>query len=240
MAARRSKVAPDPRKVIGYIRVSKDEQALGPEAQKAAIQAWCVAHGATVVAEFEDLGVRGATPLEKRIGLNEALDALTAQGAGVLLVAKRDRLARDVIVSAVVERLVERQGARVMAADGTGNGDSPEAELMRRIVDAFSVYERMVIAGRTRAALRVKKLKGERVGGVPLGFRLSADPGRIEPDAGEQEVIAIVRQLRGDGLSLRQIDEELRARGHRPRGGGSFHVQTLANILRPEAVACAV
>jgi len=66
--------------------------------------------------------------------------ALTAQGAGVLLVAKRDRLARDVIVSAVVERLVERQGARVMAADGTGNGDSPEAELMRRIADAFSVY----------------------------------------------------------------------------------------------------
>ena len=98
----------------------------------------------------------------------------------------------------------------------------------------------MTIAGRTRAALRVKKLRGERVGGVPLGFRLSADVSRIEPDSGEQEVLALVRQLRGDGLSLRQIDVELRARGHQPRGGGHWHVQTLANILRPEAVACAV
>ena len=86
----------------------------------------------------------------------------------------------------------------------------------------------------------MKEPRGERVGGVPLGFRLSADVSRIEPDAGEQKVIALVRQLRGDGLSLRRIDKELRARGHRPRGGGSFHVQTLANILRPEAVACAV
>ena len=101
-------------------------------------------------------------------------------------------------------------------------------------------YERMVIAARTRAALRVKKLRGERVGAVPLGYRLSADVSRIEPDSGEQEIIALVRQLRGDGLSLRQIDVELRARGHRPRGGGHWHVQTLANILRPEAVACAV
>jgi DNA invertase Pin-like site-specific DNA recombinase len=199
-----------------------------------------VAHGATVVAEFEDLGVRGATPLGKRVGLNEALDALTAQRAGVLLVATRDRLARDVIVSAVVERLVERQGARVMAAEGPGNGDSPEAELMRRIVDAFASYERMIIAARTRAAVRVKKLRGVRIGGVPLGFRLSADPCRIEPDSGGQGVIGLVRQLRSHGLSLRQIDEELRARGHRPRGGGHWHVQTLANISRPEAVVCAV
>jgi hypothetical protein len=39
MGARRRKVTADPKKVVGYIRVSKDEQALGPEAQKAAIQA---------------------------------------------------------------------------------------------------------------------------------------------------------------------------------------------------------
>jgi hypothetical protein len=37
----------------------------------------------------------------------------------------------------MVERLAERDGARVHAADGTAEGDGPEAVLMRRIVDAW-------------------------------------------------------------------------------------------------------
>jgi len=66
-----------------------------------------------------------------------ALAALKEHNASVLLVAKRDRLARDVLVAAMVERLAERTGARVVAADGTAEGDGPEAVLMRRIVDAL-------------------------------------------------------------------------------------------------------
>lgn len=240
MAARRRKTTPDPRKVVGYVRVSTDEQALGPEAQKEALRAWCSANGAVLLVVHEDIGVSGATPLEKRPGLNLALDALGEHGAGVLLVAKRDRLARDVIIGAVVERLVERQGARVLSADGTGNGDGPEQQLMRHLVMAFASYERLVIGARTKAALRVKKARGERVGAVPLGYRLSPGGERIEPDPGEQRVIALVHQLRETGLSLRQIDEELRARGHRPRRGDHFHVQTLANVLKSDAVAVAV
>ncbi len=232
MSPKRRRASADPRTVVGYVRVSTDEQALGPQAQRESLRAWCESNDASLVTVHEDIGVSGATPLEKRPGLNAALDALAEHAAGVLLVAKRDRLARDVIVGAVVERLVERQGARILAADGTGNGDGPEHALMRHLVMAFASYERALVGARTRAALRVKKARGERVGAVPLGFRLSADGGHIEPDSGEQEVIALVRQLRGDGLSLRQIDGELRARGHRPRGGGQWHVQTLTNMLR--------
>jgi site-specific DNA recombinase len=240
MATRRRKATTDPKKVVGYVRVSTDEQALGPEAQREAMRVWCKANGAAMVAIHEDIGVSGGTPVEKRPGLNLALDALTAEAAGVLLVAKRDRLARDVLIGAVIERLVERLGARVLAADGTGNGDGPEQQLLRRLVDCFGEYERMVIGARTKAALRVKKARGERVGAVPLGYRLSADVSRIEPDAGEQEVISIVHALRDDGLSLRAIDEEIRARGHRPRGGGHWHVQTVLNLLRAEATGYAV
>ena len=42
----------------------------------------------------------------------------------MLLVAKRDRLARDVIVGAVVERMAERAGARVLSADEVGKSPS--------------------------------------------------------------------------------------------------------------------
>ena len=35
---------------------------------------------------------------------------------------------------------MERQGARVVSADGAGEGDSPEAALMRRLIDAIASY----------------------------------------------------------------------------------------------------
>jgi DNA invertase Pin-like site-specific DNA recombinase len=238
VATRRRKTKADPKKVVGYVRVSTDEQALGPEAQKEAIRAWCEAHDARLCAVHEDIGVSGGTPVEKRPGLNLALDALAEHGAGVLLVAKRDRLARDVLIGAVAERLVERLGARVLAADGTGNGDGPEQQLMRHLINAFAEYERMVIGARTKAALRVKKQRGERVGAVPIGFRVSEDdPSRLEKHPREQAAITLIHELREQGLSLRAIDKELRRQGFRSRGGKRWHVQTLANILRAGEVA---
>jgi hypothetical protein len=78
-----------------------------------------------------------------RPGLTDALDGLVVDGAGVLLVAKRDRLARDLIIGAVVERMAERAGARVLSADEVGNGSGPEDQLMRHLLSAFSEYEKL-------------------------------------------------------------------------------------------------
>ncbi len=57
MARRRNKRDTDPKKVIGYIRVSTDEQALGPDAQRDALNAWCERHEARLLAIHEDIGV---------------------------------------------------------------------------------------------------------------------------------------------------------------------------------------
>lgn len=171
-----------------------------------------------MVAVFEDHGVSGGAELDRRPGLLAALDALTVNGAGVLLVAKRDRLARDVVVAAMVERLVERGGARVLAADGTGNGEGPEAMLMRGIVDVFAQYERALIRSRTKAALAVKKARGERVGQVPWGMRVSGDGVRLEYDPVTGPAVEAARGLRRQGKSLRAIMSALE--GFAP---GSIH-----------------
>jgi DNA invertase Pin-like site-specific DNA recombinase len=72
----------------------------------------------------------------------------------------------------MVERLVERAGARVCTADGIAAGESPEALLMRRIVDAFAEYERLAIQARTKAALAVKRSRRERISRQPpYGWR---------------------------------------------------------------------
>ena len=95
------------------------------------------------------------------------MDTLPVEGAGLLVVSKRDRLARDVVVAAMIERLAERIGAKVVSAAGEGEGDDPASELLRRIVAALSAYERALTRQRTRQALQVKKERGERVGGIP-------------------------------------------------------------------------
>jgi DNA invertase Pin-like site-specific DNA recombinase len=220
-----------PASVVVYLRVSTEDQNLGPDAQRAACARWAAANGARIVSTHEDLGVSGAAPLDERPGLLAAVEALKAHGAGVLLVAKRDRLARDVVLAAMVERLAERHGARILAADGTGNGEGPEAQLMRGIVDVFAQYERALIRARTKAALAVKRTRGEKTGGaVPYGSRIAADGVHLEADPDEAAVVARARALRAEGLTLRAVAARLEAEGFTPRGGGRWHPQTVANI----------
>lgn len=232
--ARRARTSTDPRTVVGYIRVSTEEQHLGPEAQRAALDAWCNAHGATLVAVHLDLGVSGGAPLDRRPALLAALDSVTDHGAGVLLVAKRDRLARDVVLAAMVERLAERHGARVQSADGTGNGEGPEAMLMRGIVDLFAQYERAVIRARTRSALAVKRSKGERTGQVPYGYRLADDGTHLEVDPTEQRVVNLIAALRADGVSYRAIADRLNS-DDVPSRGERWHHTTIHRVASRDA-----
>jgi DNA invertase Pin-like site-specific DNA recombinase len=231
MARTPKRPATDPRSAVAYLRVSTDEQHLGPEAQRAALTAWAAREGVTIVAWHTDAGVSGAAPLTERPAMLAALGDLRAHGAGVLAVAKRDRLARDVMAAAMIDRLTLDAGARVVSAAGEGTeGDDPAAVLMRRMVDAFAEYERAVIAARTRAALAVKKARGESTGEAPYGYR--AEAGRLVKDADEQAVIARVRQARAEGLTVREIAEGLRLAGVCSRGGRPIATSAVGVLVK--------
>src|ERR1700722_3006426 len=139
----------DPRLAIGYLRVSTDKQDLGPEAQQASLADWARREGRGIIDTFLDKGVSGKLELEDRPGLVAALAAIAQHGAGVLLVAKRDRLARDVEVASLIERSVRGLGACVITADGIAPGDTPSDKFMRQMQDSVSEYERALIGLRT-------------------------------------------------------------------------------------------
>jgi DNA invertase Pin-like site-specific DNA recombinase len=80
----------NPLLAVATIRVSKDSQQLGPDAQRASIEAWAAREGVQVVAWHVDHGVCSVTPIDARPGLVGALAALREHGAGVLVCAKRD------------------------------------------------------------------------------------------------------------------------------------------------------
>jgi len=181
-----------------------------------------------------DTGISGGSDLADRPALLAALGELRARRAGIFAVAKRDRLARDVAVAASVERAVGSAGARIVSADGAGNGDSPSDALMRGILDVFSAHERMVIRARTKAALQAKRAKGERAGTVPFGFTADAS-GRLSPCGAEQAVIDAVRSLRAAGLAFRAIETELARRGLTSRTGRPFGIKQVFRMSQAAA-----
>ena len=186
-----------------------------------------------VVSVGEALGERGIDAGGSECG---DLDAHAAIGLGVHADSRRVGRGRSANHAAVAVRrgdreLAERDGATIRTADGTGEGDAPEAVLMRRIVDAFAEYERLLIRARTKAALAVKKVRGERTGDIPYGSRLASDGVHLEQHDAEQQMIEMVKRHRDSGLSLRAIGARLDATGIRPRGGGRWHPQTVANVL---------
>ncbi|HEY1954374.1 MAG TPA: recombinase family protein [Polyangiaceae bacterium] len=222
----------DSRIAVAYVRVSTSEQRNGPEAQRAAIEAWAAREGVDVAAWCTDQGLSGGKAVEARPGLLSAIAALSEHGAGILIVAKRDRVARDVVIAATVERVAADKGAIVVSAAGEGNGTDPASQFMRTVIDGAAAYERALIRARTKAALAAKASRGERVGAVPYGFRVAADGVRLESVIAEQATIATARALRAD-RSLREVAAALTRRGLFSRSGRPFAASQVQRMLSP-------
>ena len=241
-----------------YLRVSTDDQAesgAGLKAQADACLALAAREGWDVVGStpdepgttatrgpghFADEGVSGGKSLGERPALMAALDALD-DGGGVLLVAKRDRLGRDPIVVAMIEARAAKLGVRIVSAAGEGTeGNDPSNVLMRRMIDAFAEYERLIIKARTRAALRAKQHRGERTGRVPFGFDLCpVDPRRskggnpiaLVPNPAEQAIVLEIRAQAAAGITPARIAADLRARGVPTKTGAPWSNMAVRRIL---------
>lgn len=228
-------------RAVCYLRVSTDEQAdsgAGLQGQLDACRSHAERAGRELVGPFADEGVSGAAPLDRRPGLMEAIGAL--EPGDVLLVAKRDRLGRDPIAVAMIEAAVARRRARVVSAAGEGtDGDGPSDVLMRRMVDAFAEYERLVIKARTKAALGAKRRRGERTGRIPFGYDLVDDgrrskaglPCALVPNLIEQEVVAEIRARAAGGIPPATIAAELRRRGVPTKTGAAWSNMAVRRIL---------
>ena len=214
-----------PSKVIAYLRVSTQEQSNGLAVQRAEIERWAAARSAEVSVWFEDR-ISGTTSIDQRPALLLALAAL--KRGDVLVVQKRDRIARDAFVASMVDRTVKGSKASIACAQG-GDGDDANAVFMRHVLDAASQFEVAMIRARTKAALAVKKSRGEVVGTVPYGFR--REGAALVEDAAEQVVIECVRGFAAAGLSQRAIVAELSAAAHVARSGKAFQKTQVQRIL---------
>lgn len=238
---RRQRAKNDPKTAVAYLRVSTDRQEHGPEAQRAALESWAAREKIAIVQWFSEEDVSGGDEIEDRPELQAALAALRTRNAGCLVAAKRDRLARDVVIARVIGVQAAANGASVVTADGMSDVEGrPDTFLKQGISDLFAEHERRTIVDRTVQALAVMRRKGYRTGKVPYGFRISRSgpPSKrsgksltLELDAREQEICTYIVRRTAEGWSTRQIERDLRAREVTNRAGGYIMQTQIQRII---------
>ena len=222
-------------KLVAYVRVSSvdaSEQEPSATEQERVIQQWAQTSGHAVIDTYRDVGVSGANGIEGRVALPLALDALPE--ADGIVVVRLDRLARDLMVQEVVlarvwgmeKRLWTTDQGEVMADDPS----DPYRTAMRQMTGVFSQLERSMASLRMHGGRRRKAARHGYVGGPQRYGQAVADKD-YQSDAGEQAVITLMRQLRGRGLSWREVAAALDARGVPAQRGGAWHANTARRIL---------
>ena len=216
--------------IVTYLRVSTDRQGksgLGMEAQREAVARFIAAEGLDVLGEFVEVETgKGSDALERRPKLRDAL-ALARRNKAAVVVAKLDRLSRDV---AFIAGLMSHRVPFIVAELG-----ADADPFMLHIYAALAQKERAMIADRTRVALAAKKAQGARLGNptnLAEAQALGAAAGRAGADAFAANVLPVVRDLQAAGLvTVRALADALNLRGIRTARGGEWHVSTVRNLL---------
>lgn len=204
-------------KVIGYIRVSTDEQASHGHslaAQESKLRAYAQLYELDLVEVLVDAGHSAKSM--KRPGLQQALVALESGRAGGLLIAKLDRLTRSVRdLGLLLDTYFERRFS-LMCVGEQLDTRTAAGRLVVNILGAVSQWEREAISERTKAALAHKRAQGHRLGAAP-----HEDPAAL----------ARMLELRGQGVSLRDIGLALTAEGFPTQKGGRWLPTTVKRML---------
>jgi site-specific DNA recombinase len=222
-------------KVIGYIRVSTEEQAadgVSLATQREKLNGYAKLYDLDLIAVIEDAGESGKTL--NRPGLQEALAMIRRGEAGGLLIAKLDRLSRSVVDwnTLIDGYFGERAGKQLFSVADSIDTRTAAGRLVLNVLMSVSQWERETIGERTKDALQHKIRNGERCGKVRFGYRLAEDGRNLLPVPEEQEAIRIMRELKAAGESLRDIAAELTHRGILTKEGNTqWKHTTVAQIL---------
>lgn len=210
------------KKAIAYYRVSTKRQGrsgLGLDAQQRAVQSFAKAWHLKLVEEITEMrsGMRSGNP-----GLSDALNACHKQNA-VLLIAKLDRLKRNVVFIAT---LME-SGVRFITVD-----DPHAEEFTLHIKAAMGQKEGREISKRTKDALAAAKRRGTELG--KFGRYVLSIRNRERANRFARKMRPIIKRLHKRGIkTIRAITMELN-RLHIPtfrKDDSLWHFNTVYRLL---------
>lgn len=223
-------------RAVAYLRVSTDEQAAtghGLETQEQAVRAFALSQSYDLVEVAIDPGISGATRPADRPGFATVL-ALAASGAfDVLLVAKIDRLSRDIrhALTTVSDLAEHHEVAFRSVTESVIDTSNPMGRTFFAIFAGMAENERFVIRDRTAGGRMAKAAKGGFAGGqAPYGYTKNLQGGlRVVPE--QARIVQRIHRERRRRHTLQAIADGLNADRIPSPKGGIWRVSTLAKLL---------
>lgn len=208
-------------RAIGYCRVSTEEQGrsgLGLESQRDTIEREVDRRGWTLEHVYTD--VASGKSLRRRHDFGDALAALRDGTVDVLVVAKLDRLSRSVSDFAAILARSNAEGWELNICDLGVDTTTPSGKMVAQIMMVLAEWEREMIGDRTKAALRVARSRGTRLG---------------RPRGVDAQTLRLIRILRDAGKSYAAIAAALTAEGIATSQNGEWHAATVRKLYQREA-----
>ena len=213
-----------PENVVSYLRVStvmQGKSGLGLEAQREAVARYLAGSGGTLLEEFEEVETgKGSDALDKRPKLKAAI-ALAKKRKAVLVIAKLDRLARNVhFISGLMETGVQFKCCDFPSADRT----------MIHIYAAMAEHEGRRISERIRDALAAKKANGGTLGNTaslkPLNGARAGDAAQFAA-----KLQPTLDAFKAQNMTQRAMIEALNNAGTKTARGGQWSLMQLQRVL---------
>lgn len=219
-----------------YLRVSTDGQlgknAFGLADQAATVEQFARENEMDLVGRFVDEGISGTTL--NRPGLLDAIAGAKRGEFQVLLIAKIDRLGRDLMQQLWLEKEFLRFGVEVVSVSEPFRGQDPATRLYRQIVGAFAEFERHRITDRLSGGRRAKARAGGYAGGrPPFGYKVVQGEKTLQVDESKAATVRRIFELRQQWprWTLQEIADRATVEGHRTSRRAVFTPTTIRRIL---------
>jgi DNA invertase Pin-like site-specific DNA recombinase len=209
---------------VAYLRTSSATNVGGgkdsEKRQRAAVERFARRNGYAIVDWFYDAAVSGADDIKVRPGFAALLDRIEANGIRVII-EDASRFARKLLTQELGIIALAERGVRVMTANGDDltNTDDEMKVAMRQIAGAFAQLEKARLVRKLREARERKKAETGKC------------EGRKSLAESRPEVVALAKELRAQGVSLRGISAALAQRGYLTAGGKPYVISAVQTML---------
>ena len=223
------------KKIIGYIRVSsqqqvEDKESLERQAEK--IKAYCALKGINNLEIISDEGISGYKTSTRK-GYQTLLKLCKAGQVKTLIVYDLSRLSRSLKETLTFfDDVIKKQKIEFVSLCNDIDTTTSTGILFFQLLGVFNEFYRNDIATKTKNALGHKKNKQEKTGGtIPFGYTLGLK-GKLFEYPKEQEAISFMMSLKQEGLSYRAIARELENKGIKTKTGGlKWYGNTVKDII---------
>jgi site-specific DNA recombinase len=219
-------------KAIGYIRVSTQKQAdegVSLDAQRAKIEAWCLANDYELAGIHCDEGISGTK--SDRDGV---LAAMAEAGKGTaLIVYSLSRLTRSTKDLISFGDKLEKQGADLISLTEKIDTTTAAGKMVFRMLGVLNEFERDQVSERTKAALAHKKETNQVYNHTPYGYTRNGES--LVKNDDEAAVAAQSVKLYHSGQTMRAIARHLNDLGIPTKLGKLWQPMQISRLIKSAA-----